>query len=96
MKLPPNTGLSCNNSFEDTELIDYDELDKIKVEIALEIGESDEYIPGHMGQLFLASDGTMLVSDGQAVEHHMVYRLSIMIVSGLWKTAASLRFYKLM
>lgn len=55
--------ISCGHEADYTGFIDYEELGKIKVETILDLGESEEYIPVHLGDMILASDGNMLVSD---------------------------------
>jgi hypothetical protein len=43
--------------------IDYQNVDKIEFVMLKEVSESENYIPGQLTDLFIASDGTLLVSD---------------------------------
>lgn len=53
----------CQSKTDNGKLIDYDKLNKVEIKLAIEIGESKEYVLGELGDLILASDRTMLVSD---------------------------------
>lgn len=55
------------SSYDETELIDYATLEELPVEVVMEIGESENYLPGRLRDLFVASDGTMLVSDWASI-----------------------------
>ncbi len=64
-------GFACTADNDDTGFIDYAELNIIDVELDLEIGESEQFIPGRLKDLVVFPDGTMLVSDQSrvAIEH---------------------------
>ncbi|MGF1671059.1 MAG: hypothetical protein ACFCU6_11480, partial [Balneolaceae bacterium] len=53
----------CHGNLEYDEKIDYGSLNLIDIQIAMEIGESSEYLPGELGDLVVFSDKTMLVAD---------------------------------
>jgi hypothetical protein len=60
----------CSEVSEDndhTGFIDYAELNLIEVELDLEIGESEQFIPGELSDLVVFQDGIMLVSDQSRV-----------------------------
>jgi len=56
-------GFACSTDYDDTGFIDYAGLNIIDVELDLEIGESEQFIPGQLTDLVVFPDGTMLVSD---------------------------------
>src|SRR5690625_7026204 len=47
----------------DDALVDYHDLQELSVDLALEIGESEAYLPGNLRDLVLLSNGRLLVSD---------------------------------
>ena len=47
--------------------INYASLDSLQTEVVLEIGESEDYLPGELQSLIVTSDGGMLVSDRASV-----------------------------
>ncbi|MCC5906907.1 MAG: hypothetical protein JJU13_11905 [Balneolaceae bacterium] len=55
----------CNDSVhaQINVVIDYQNVNEIEIEKLKEIAESEDYLPGRLKDLFVASDGTMLVSD---------------------------------
>lgn len=55
--------ISCSSGSDSRELIDYKTMDELTAELVLEIGESEDYLPGRLRDLVVTSDGTMLVSD---------------------------------
>lgn len=54
---------SCSSGSENSEFIDYETLNELTARVAVEIGESEDYLPGRLRDLVVASDGTILVSD---------------------------------
>lgn len=54
-----------SDDIETHEAIDLKSLERLEVEEIIDIGESEDYIPGQLRDLILTSDGTMLVSDRQ-------------------------------
>lgn len=56
----------CNNR-ESSGGIDYLQLEEIAVEQILEIGESENFLPGNLNELIVMDDGTLLVSDQGSV-----------------------------
>lgn len=54
---------SCNSPQDDPDIIDYSALDELSTELVLEIGESDDYIPDHIADIVVTSDGTILAED---------------------------------
>jgi len=49
------------------EAIDYDSLEELEIEVVMETGASDNYIPGMFGDLIVKKDGSLIVSDRQNV-----------------------------
>ncbi|MEX0646849.1 MAG: hypothetical protein WEA56_02930 [Balneolaceae bacterium] len=58
---------ACSPQSEDSEGIDYSALPDIPVELVMEIGESEAFIPAQLRDLVIASDESMLVSDWGSV-----------------------------
>src|SRR5690625_7789665 len=54
---------SCTTGSGEEELVHYDDLEELEVQLVQEIGESDAFIPGNLRDLLLLSDGSLLVSD---------------------------------
>lgn len=54
---------SCNSPQDDSGIIDYSSLDKLSSELVLEVGESEDYIPGRIKDVKVTPDGTILVGD---------------------------------
>ncbi len=58
---------SCSSGSDSSELIDYETLNELTARVAMEIGESEDYLPGRLRDLVVTSDGTILVSDWASV-----------------------------
>lgn len=58
---------ACSSGSNSSELIDYKTLDELTAKPMLEMGESENYLPGRLRDLVVTSDGTMLVSDMASV-----------------------------
>lgn len=55
--------ISCSSNEDITQQIIYSDLPNLETELLLEIGESDDFIPGNLRDLVVTSNGTFLVSD---------------------------------
>ncbi len=53
----------CSNSGDAEGEIDYSTLSQIPFELVMEIGESENYFPAQMSELFVSPDGSIIVSD---------------------------------
>lgn len=54
---------SCNSQQDDNSAIDYSSLDELSSEIVMEIGESEDYLPGHIRDVEVTPEGMILVAD---------------------------------
>lgn len=54
---------SCSSPQDGPDVIDYSSLEKLSGKLVSEIGESEDYIPGHITDLEVTRDGTILVGD---------------------------------
>jgi hypothetical protein len=55
--------LNCDSAGEINHGIHYEKLDTISLDRVLEIGSSDDYLPGELRQMVVMQDGTLIVSD---------------------------------
>lgn len=55
--------ISCGQSSESEQVINYSELEEIPIELDLEIKESEDFLPGNLTGLFVDQEGNILVSD---------------------------------
>lgn len=55
--------ISCSSDNDTANQITYSDLPDLETELLLEIGESDDFIPGQLRDLVVTSGGTFLVSD---------------------------------
>ncbi len=55
--------ISCASEDSATDLIDYSDLPEIPYHLDLEAGESENYFPARLNELFVSSGGSIIVSD---------------------------------
>lgn len=54
---------SCNQPSDSENTIDYNELDELPVELEHEISETENFLPANLSDLFVDSEGNILVAD---------------------------------
>jgi len=55
--------IGCSINSQNEILLDYSTLPELEVDMTVEIGESDNFLPGRLRDLILAEDGSIIISD---------------------------------
>jgi hypothetical protein len=53
----------CSSGSDESDLLDYSQIPDLELSLVLEVGETDEFLPGNLSDMVVTSQGHMLVSD---------------------------------